>query len=412
MMYKKERLSMMDQVNVGFVGLGYRAEFALTRFRYIPHARIAALCDSNIHRCTEVNERLSLHGVKEVRCYERYEDLLQDQTIDLIYISTPWDSHARIAIDAMKSGKHVAVEVPAAMTVAECFELVRVSETTGRVCTILENCCYDDFTLATQHMVEAGLFGEIYHCEGAYIHRLCERMVGNNPDYKNAWMPRAYMQMTGNIYPTHGFGPLAMVLGLNRGDRAVSINSVSTRPRVYREYVANTFGEEVDFTLGDVSSSFITTESGKTIELQFDIASPRPYNRKHLVVGTRGMYHKYPTEEITLLPDYHNYLPAEARQQLLHEYRHPIIKEVTPLFGQIDDEVVRAKGVLDFAMDYRLVQNLVQGKAPDLDVYDAALWSSLVELSAQSVALHGAPVEIPDFTSGKWKDPRPAFVVD
>lgn len=409
MIYTKDSVSATEIVNVGFVGLGYRAEFALHRFRYIANARIAAICDSDENRCKEVSDLLRTHGLKDVKSFSSYEELLQNKDIDLVYISTPWDSHARIAVDAMQSGKHVAVEVPAVMTIAECHELVRVSEATGKICTILENCCYDEFTMAVHHMAECGLFGEIYHCEGAYIHRLCERMVGNNPDYKNAWMPRAYMKMNGNIYPTHGFGPLAMVLGLNRGDRAVSINSVSTRPRVYREYVSQTYGEDINFTLGDVSSSFITTHSGKTIELQFDIASPRPYSRKHLIVGTKGMCHKYPTEEIALMPDYHNYLSPESRQQLLEKYRHPVIAEVTPLFDKIDNEMIRAKGILDFAMDYRLIQNLITGKAPDLDVYDAALWSSLIELSSQSAALNGAPVEIPDFTSGMWKEKRATY---
>lgn len=410
MIYKKDSVSATNKINVGFVGLGYRAEFALNRFRYITDARIAAICDSDARRCIQIKEYLHAHGVCGLKCYNVYEELLQNKEIDLVYISTPWLSHAEIAVAAMKSGKHVAIEVPAAMTVTECWELVRTAEATDKICTILENCCYDEFTLATHNMVDAGLLGEIYHCEGAYIHRLCERMVGNNPDYKNAWMPRAYMEMNGNIYPTHGFGPLAMVLGLNRGDRAVYINSVSTRPRIYREYVAQTYGEEIDFTLGDVSSSFITTQSGKTIELQFDIASPRPYNRKHLVVGTNGMYHKYPTEEIALKPDYHHYLSPEEKAKLLHTYRHPIIAEVAPLFEQIDNEMVRSKGILDYAMDYRLIRNLVRGNVPDLDVYDAALWSSIVELSAQSAAATGAPVEFPDFTSGMWREKRATFI--
>lgn len=411
MIYRRDNVFATQKVNIGFVGLGYRAEFALHRFRYIANARIAAICDCDPNRCKEMTDLLSTHEIKEVNTYTSYEELIQNNKIDLVYISTPWDSHARIAIDAMLSGKHVAVEVPAAMTVAECFELIRISEATGKICTILENCCYDEFTMATHHMAECGLFGEIYHCEGAYIHRLCERMVGTNPDFKKAWMPRAYMKLNGNIYPTHGFGPLAMVLGLNRGDRAVSINSVSTRPRVYRDFVSQTYGEDVQFSLGDVSSSLITTYSGKTIELQFDIASPRPYNRKHLIVGTKGMCHKYPTEEIALMPDYHKYLSPESREKLLKQYRHPVITNIAPLFEKINNEMIRTKGILDYAMDYRLVQNLINGNTPDLDVYDAALWSSLVELSAQSAATNGAPVQIPDFTSGKWKEKRATFIV-
>ena len=405
----KDSVNPCDRINIGFIGVGYRAEFALNRFRYIKGARIAAICDSDKAKRDDVASFLKTSGVNNVAVYASDAELLNDDTIDLVYISTPWASHAAIAVEAMKQGKHVALEVPAAMTIDECWALVHTAEATQKTCSILENCCYDEFTLAMQNMIDDGLLGDIYHCEGAYIHRLCERMIGNNPNYKEAWMPQAYMQMNGNIYPTHGFGPLAMALGLNRGDRAVSINSISTKPRVYNAYVKETYGEDVPFTLGDVSSSLITTESGKTVELQFDIATPRPYSRKQLVSGTKGMYHKYPTEEIALMPDYHQYLSVSQKEELLARYRHPIIEHASQLFKNIDNEKVQLKGVMDFAMDLRLVQCLQAGVTPDLDVYDAAMWSSLVELSATSAGMNGAPVAIPDFTCGRWKEKREAF---
>ncbi|MGL5785364.1 MAG: Gfo/Idh/MocA family protein [Bacteroidales bacterium] len=403
------RTSPSQKINIGFVGLGYRAEFAITRFRFIPQARISGLCDINPSQCLKISAQLSSHGYKRVKCYDDYREMLTDPDIDLIYISTPWHTHARIAIDAMNAGKHTAIEVPAAMTISECEELVSVSEKTGMQCSILENCCYDEFTLATQNMIQDGLFGEIYHCEGAYIHRLCERMIGTNSDFHKEWMPQAYMSMNGNIYPTHGFGPIAMAMNINRGDRIKRINSVSSKPRVYNEYVKETFGKDVAFKLGDVSSSIITTESGKIIELQFDIASPRPYNRKNLVVGTNGMFHKYPTEEIALKPDYHQYITPKEKEKLLKKYMHPVIIETSPLFQKIDIEAVRKKGILDYAMDYRLVKNLTEGKSADLDVYDAATWSCIVELSALSASQNGTPVDIPDFTNGLWRKERISF---
>lgn len=396
-------------INVGFIGLGYRAEFAIARFQYIPHAQISGICDTNVNKCEKISAQLKRNGYHSFKSTTDYNILLSDNAIDLIYISTPWHSHAQIALDAMKSGKHVAIEVPAAMTIAECNKLVQTSEETGKYCSILENCCYDEFTLATQNMIEDGIFGEVYHCEGAYIHRLCERIIGKNPEFEKEWMPQAYINMTGNIYPTHGFGPIAMALNINRGDRIARINSVSTRPRIFNEYVKETFNRDIHFNLGDVSSSIITTESGKTIELQFDIASPRPYNRKHLVVGTKGMFHKYPTEEIALKPDYHQYLPTKERDLLISRYKHPVIMETSPLFNKIDNSKIRKKGILDYAMDYRLIKNLYEGNPPDLDVYDAATWSSIVELSALSARKSGAPINIPDFTSGKWKINRKAY---
>lgn len=387
-------------VRIGFIGVGNRGFSALYRYTFIEGVEITAICDLEGERVEKSQELLTGRGHPIAAGYvgeEEWRKVCERDDIDLIYISTDWLSHVPIALYAMEQGKHVAVEVPAATTVEDCWQLVDSSERTRRHCMMLENCCYDFFELNTLNMAQQGVFGEVIHVEGAYIHELRQFF-----DDQDDWRIKFYRDYTGNPYPTHGLGPLCQILNIHRGDRLKSLVSISTDQYGISNYLKNRFGEEsseaaVDYKLGDMNSTIIKTEKGKTILLQYDVISPRPYSRLHTISGTKGFAQKYPNPVIALDPDSHQYMDEQSFNDLMSEYEHRFIKE-------IGDEAKRVggHGGMDFMMDYRLIYCLRNGLPLDQDVYDAAEWSSIVELSNISALNGGIPVEIPDFTRGDW----------
>ncbi|MCZ2417969.1 MAG: hypothetical protein LC132_10565 [Burkholderiales bacterium] len=303
---------------------------------------------------------------------------------------------------AMEQGKHVALEVPAALTIEECWQLVNTAEKTRRHCIQLENCNYDFFEMATHQMARQGLFGEIVHAEGAYIHDLRFLNFDDTTGYWNMWRLEHNALENGNLYPTHGLGPIAHILDIHRGDRMEYLVSVSSAQFGMSEYAKEKFGEDSDYAQreylnGDMNTSVIKTAKGRTIMLQHDVTNPRPYSRIHMISGTKGFAQKYPVPGIALEPDAHRFLAPDKLDSLLRLYEHPIVREV----GQKAREV-GGHGGMDFIMDYRLVYCLRNGLPLDMDVYDAAEWSAIIELSRTSVANGGRPVAIPDFTRGAW----------
>jgi predicted dehydrogenase len=296
----------------------------------------------------------------------------------------------------------VALEVPAALTVDECWQLVNTAEKTRRHCIQLENCNYDFFEMATLNMAQQGVFGEIVHAEGAYIHDLRFLNFNDSTGYWNMWRLKHNRQENGNLYPTHGLGPIAHILNIHRGDRMDYMVSVSSAQFGMTAYAKETFGEDSEYAKstylnGDMNTSVIRTVNGKTIMLQHDVTSPRPYSRLHTISGTKGFAQKYPRPGIALEPDGHRFLTEKALDSVLTLYQHPIVKEV----GQKAREV-GGHGGMDFIMDYRLIYCLRNGLPLDMDVYDAAECSAIIELSRTSVANGGRPVRIPDFTRGAW----------
>jgi predicted dehydrogenase len=295
----------------------------------------------------------------------------------------------------------VAVEVPAATTIDECWQLVNTAEKMQRHCMMLENTCYDFFELNTLNMAQQGMFGEIVHGEGAYIHDL--RSSNFNPNgYWNMWRLKFNTEHNGNPYPTHGLGPICQVMNMHRGDKMNYLVSVSSNQFGMTEYAKGKFGEKSDqarqeYKLGDMNTTIIKTEKGRTIMIQHDVTSPRPYSRLHTISGTKGFFQKYPSELIALEPNAHNFLSKEQIDSLMLQYEHPFIKEI----GEFAKKV-GGHGGMDFIMDYRLIYCLRNGLPLDQDVYDAAEWSCLVELTEQSVQNGGMPVKIPDFTRGDW----------
>ena len=379
-------------VRIGFVGLGVRAKRAVHRMMHIEGCEVVALCDLVKENLDDATAIIAGSGHPSPAIFtgnDGWKQLCEQPNVDLVYICTDWASHADIAVHAMQQGKHVATEVPAATTIADCWRLVDTAEHTQRHCIMLENCCYDEFELCTIKMAKEGVLGEIIHAEGSYLHDLRERISSNDNGERrwSNWQVEFMNSHNGNPYPTHGLGPIALAMGINRGDRMKSIVSLSS-VRV---------GDK-DGLNGTMNSSLITTENGKTILVQHCISLPRPYSRAFLVSGTEGFAQKYPVPMYAFAPDSENAITGTACDELLEKYRHPFVTE----YKERGTELCGRRWI-DYAMDCRLIHCLRNGLPLDMNVYDAALWSCLVELTDTSANNGGAPVEIPDFTRGKWR---------
>lgn len=401
------KVDPIPTVRVGFIGLGMRGAPAVYRYTFIEGVEIKALCDLNQHYIDRAQKELTVKNLPKADEYvgeEAWKRLCERPDIDLIYICTDWQTHVPMAVYAMEQGKHVAVEVPAAMTVKECWDLVNTAERTQRHCMMLENCCYDFFELTTLNMAQQGVFGEIVHVEGAYIHDLRELNFNEFGDYGyyNQWRLKYNEKHTGNPYPTHGLGPVCQVLNIHRGDKMNFLVSVSSGQFGMTEYAKQRFGADSPeaqkkYARGDMNTTIIRTEKGKTIMIQHDVTSPRPYSRLHAISGTKGFAQKYPVKRIALEPDAHNFLNQVKMDSIMKKYEHPFIQEIGDKARKVGGH-----GGMDFIMDYRLIYCLRNGLPLDQDVYDAAEWSCIVELSEQSVLKGGFPVKIPDFTRGEW----------
>jgi predicted dehydrogenase len=397
----------LDKVRIGFIGLGMRGPDAVSRMMKIDGVEIKALCDLIPERVKSVQEMVKKEGRPEALEFYGSENawmrMCERDDIDLVYSCTPWDLHVPNAIYAMKHGKHAAIEVPAATTVKDCWELVNTAESTRRHCMMLENCCYDFFELATLNMERQGLLGEIVHAECAYIHDLRWLKFDKEKGYQGMWRLKYSMRHTGNLYPTHGLGPVAQIMNINRGDKFDYLTSMSSNQFGMSLYAKEKFGEDSleakqSYKLGDMNTTLVRTYKGKTIMIQHDTTSPRPYSRIHILSGTKGIAMKWPQQKIALEPDAHAWLKDDEYKLLMEKYEHPLAKKI----GEKAREV-GGHGGMDFIMDWRLIYCLRNGLPLDQDVYDAATWSSLIELSEISTSNKSKSVEVPDFTRGAWK---------
>ena len=410
------RCAPIPIVRIGLIGLGMRGSEAVRRLIQIEGVEIKAIADRVPANIKEASAKLAEAGKPAAAEYQEEEDwkkICERDDIDLIYTCTPWYLHTPIAVYAMKQGKHAAIEVPGATTLAECWDLVNTAEETQRHCMMLENCCYDFFEMATLNMARNGIFGDVYYGEGAYNHDLRWLKFAKPEDggYYNRWRLEYSKHHTGNLYPTHGLGPVAQIMGINRGDRFDYLSSNSSQQRGMTLYAIEKYGKDSpdalqEYKLGDMNTTVIHTAKGKTIMIQHDTTSPRPYSRIHLVSGTKGMAVKYPEESIALEPSGHTFLKKEDFDQLMKTWEHPLARQIGEKAKQVGGH-----GGMDFIMDYRLIYCLRKGLPLDQDVYDAAAWSSIIELSEKSVLKNGASMEIPDFTRGAWTSAEPWPVV-
>ena len=402
----------IDTVRVGFIGLGMRGPGAVKRFTKIPGTKVVALCDLDSANVNNAQRILSDAGLPEAAAYsgdkDAWKKLVERDDINLVYIVTDWETHAPMAIYAMEQGKHAAVEVPAAMTLEEIWDIINTSERTRKHCMMLENCVYDFFEMNTLNMAQQGLFGELLHAEGSYIHNL-QDFWG---EYWNNWRLDYNRRHRGDVYATHGLGPACQLLDIHRGDRMTTLVAMDTDPVTGPELVEKYTGEKCDsFANGDHTMTMIRTANGKTIHIQHDVMNPRPYSRMYQITGTKGFANKYPIKQYAFepeqlstdsMPDHenlnaHKAISKHQREALEEKYMHPIIREV----GEYAKSV-GGHGGMDYIMDYRLVYCLRNGLPLDMDVYDLAEWSAMAPLTRLSIENGSVPVEVPDFTRGAW----------
>lgn len=400
----------LDTVRIGFIGTGNRGSAAVARMSKIGGVAIKAIADLRPEKANAAKKRIEASGQNPMIYSgnnDEWKKVCEREDIDLIYIATPWELHTPMAVYAMNNGKHVCVEVPAATTVEECWQLVETSERTRKHCMMLENCCYDFFEMLTLNMARQGFFGEIVHAEGAYIHDLLEGDFSKEKYYNN-WRLRMDASRKGNLYPTHGLGPVCQVMNINRGDKMDFLVSVSSNDFMMGEH-AKKLAATDDFYKqfagspfnGNMNTTTIRTNKGKTIMVQHDVTSPRPYSRIHLISGTKGTAQKYPLPE-RIATSHEGWVSEEQYKVLEEKYTPPIIKKIGELAKQIGGH-----GGMDFLMDWRTIDCLRNGLPLDQNVYDAALWSSIFPLSEWSVNNRSNSVDVPDFTSGAWKKNEP-----
>lgn len=399
-------------VRVAFIGLGMRGPGHVESLLNIPGVEIVALCDMLEKNTKSTNEMLVKAGFPKAKEFFGDENAWRKVTalpnVDLVYVATDWKHHAQIGVQAMKDGKHVVIEVPAAMTMDEIWELINTSEKTRKHCMQLENCVYDFFELTSLNMAQKGLFGEILHAEGSYIHNL-------EPfwdDYWNNWRLDYNAEHRGDIYATHGMGPACLALNIHRGDKMNYLVSMDTKVVSIPAYIKEKRGVDLkDFKNGDHTMTMIKTENGKTIQIQHDVANPRPYSRMYQLTGTKGFANKYPIEGYALdskaisdvlssgQKDFsaHSYVPEDVKKALMQKYKHPIVLGIEEKAKEVGGH-----GGMDFILNYRLIHCLQNGLPLDMDVYDLAEWSCLAPLTEISLNKGSVPVEIPDFTRGGW----------
>ena len=400
----------LESVRVGFIGLGMRGPGAVRRWCQIEGTEIVALCDLNEEGIIKSQNHIANAGRKPAAVYtgseEAWRELCEREDIDIVYIMTDWKNHAQMALYAMECGKHVAIEVPAAMTMEEIWSLIDTSERTRKHCIQLENCVYDRFEMTALNMAQQGLFGEILHTEGAYIHCLSEYW----DQYYNNWRLEYNRTHIGDVYPTHGIGPICQVLNIHRGDRMKTLVAMGTKSVSGDKYWQKMFGESCgEFANSDQTTTLIQTELGKVIQLHHNVMTPRPYSRDYALVGTTGYATKYPSAGFLLGEqtvgevdienlDSHRMVDQQTFNKLMEQYKHPVTAHTEVMAAKVGGH-----GGMDYIMDYRLVYCLRNGLPLDMDVYDLAEWCCPIELSALSITHGSMPVAIPDFTRGAWQ---------
>jgi predicted dehydrogenase len=434
----------LEEIKVAIIGVGARGGTHVAHLSALEGTEIVAVCDlyedlAERAKKTILATDAERHG--KLKLYtgdlEAYRKMLAETQPDLVYVVTPWEWHAPMSVAAMKAGAHVACEVPLCLTVKEAWEIVDTSEATGKHCMMLENVNYGRSELLFLNMARQGLFGEVLHGEAAYIHELrgqmhqVERGTGS-------WRTPHYAKRNGNLYPTHGLGPVAQYMNLARGDdHFAHLTSFSTPSRGRARYAEEHFPDdhkwnELDWRGGDLNTSIIKTKLGKTIMVQWDETSPRPYTRHNLIQGTKGAAMSFPFTGVALdyqkgvLPDavfaalaaknregellghtdYHRWTQDQQLEAIYQEYDHPLYKRMAESAAKMGGH-----GGMDWIMNFRVVEALREGQPLDQNVYEGALWSAVGPLSEASVAQNGMPVAFSDFTRGNWKETQPLPVI-
>ncbi len=407
----------LERIRAAFIGVGARGSGHVDQMMSLEGVEVVAIADNWESSLKAAVDNVKKAGRKEPAAYGRgdldYKRMLERDDIDIVIIATPWEWHTRMCVDAMLSGKRAFTEVPAAVTLDECWQLVETSEKTQKTCMMMENCCYGREELFCLNLCRLGLLGELLHGEAAYLHDL--RMQMHEVKHgTGSWRTWHYVKRNGNIYPTHGLGPIAQYMGINRGDRFDYLSSVSS-PAVGRaEYAKKHFPPDhqwnkVDkWRCGDMCTTIVKTALGRTVMVQWNETSPRPYSRINLIQGSHGTFAGYPNRLLIegITPGGDVWTQGAKLAEIMKKYDHPLYKK----HGEMAEEK-GGHGGMDWLMLWRLVDCLRRGEPLDQDVYDAAAWSSIGPLSEKLIAARSASVEVPDFTRGRWKTTAPLGIV-
>ncbi len=400
----------IQQVRIGFVGVGGQGTAHVRNLVQIDGCRVVAICDIDAANAERAAAIVREAGLPAPRLYTRgerdFERMCESEELDLVYTATPWRWHVPVCLAAMRNGKHAACEVPIAVTIEGCWQLVEAAEKYRRHCIMMENVCYGRTEMMVLNMVRQGLLGEILHAECGYLHDL--RAIKFADEGEGMWRRAHAMLRNGNLYPTHGLGPVAQCMNINRGDRFATLVSMSSPSRGLQEWARAHYPEghpkrQETFALGDVNSSLIQTARGRTIFISHDTNLPRPYSRINLVQGTKGIFQGYPDRVyIEGRSPEHRWEDAAA---YFEEFEHPFWRKLR------EESAGAGHGGMDFVEDWRLIACLREGIPYDIDVYDSVAWSAVSELSERSVAAGAEPVAFPDFTRGRWRQYPPLEIV-
>jgi hypothetical protein len=404
-----------EKVRVAVIGLN-RGMAHVDACLKLEFCEVVAVCDLRDDRAKHAASECEKAGGKSPAIYSGtehiWEKMVERDDIDAVYIATPWAWHVPMALGTMEHGKHAFVEVAAAVTVDDCWKLVDTSERTQRHCVLLENCCYGENEMFVLNMAREGVFGDLTHAECAYLHDLREVLfsLGTEGDWRRDY----HWEYNGNLYPTHGLGPVAQYLGVGRGDQfkyLVSVSSPEKSLTKYRDERKPNGGRHANekYLCGDMNTSIIKTELGRTIMVQHDVVSPRPYSRINALYGTGATFFDYPERLSVNEPKKYGlkadnseaWIDDEDMKRMREKFTHPLWRKLRQ----------RAEGAghggMDFVINWNNMNHLHKGQTPDSVVYDAAAWSSIIELSSRSVATGSSPVAIPDFSRGMWQNLQP-----
>ncbi|MGI9473174.1 MAG: Gfo/Idh/MocA family protein [Rubripirellula sp.] len=413
-----------ETVRVGFVGIGVKGWQHVRNLLHVDGVEMRAVCDILTEPCVRTQRACRELGMPEPTAYTggeyEFKRMCDQEDLDLVYTATPWRWHVPVCLAALQSGKHAATEIPAAITLEDCWRLVETCESTGKHLSMMENVNYRRDELAILRMVREGALGELIHAEVGYAHDTRYLKIRDYGD--GLWLGAHHAERNGNLYPTHGLGPIAWNMNLQRGNRMEYLVSMSSKARGMNLYAKEHLPKDHpyrkrDYINGDVNTSLVHTANGETIVIKHDTDLPRPYSRTNLVQGTRGIVRGFPEFQVSL--EQHDLRPGKHLSykwrpggEYYEKYDHPLWKHISSIADetpkaadgfQLSDEIRSG----DYLEDYRLIQAIRKGIAPDFDVYDAASWSAVTALSEASVSNRSQAVDFPDFTRGKWKTREP-----
>jgi len=414
----------IKKIKMGFIGTGLRGQWMVHLSTKYPEIAIPAICDVDQSMVDSTIKILKGAGRPEPRIYsngdEDFLNMVKNEELDAVYIATPWEWHHPMAIASMENGLHVGTEVPAALTVQDCWDLVNTSEKTNKHCMIMENVCYRRDVMAILNMVRRGMFGEILHCQGGYQHDLRHVKFNNGKQpygggvefgekgfSESRWRTQHSIDRDGDLYPTHGLGPVSNILDINRGNRMLFLTSMSTQSRGLNKYVLDHGGKnhpnaKIKFKCGDIVTTTIKCHNGQTIVLSHDTNNPRPYSLNFRVQGTKGIWQK-DNRSIYLEGISKEEHRWDSEDSYLKKYDHPLWKKFE------NQASGSGHGGMDFFVLRAFINSIKYGTRPPIDVYDAASMSVISPLSEKSIRLGSSSVNIPDFTRGKWKKNKPIF---